>query len=157
MDGNYGNGFNQDPYQNNQNNNYGDGYGANYGDNYGNTGYDVNNGYEMNNRKQFGDSAPADYTQALQSAKLSLSYGLFALLGSLAALFMLFVLNRIFYVMGVFPIISVLGVIAAIKAIKIDKGIPKAYIGMVLSILSFFPGVLCTLLFILDMVACFVK
>ena len=71
-------------------------------------------------------------------------------LGALGCLFVYFFLNRIIYVMVILPIFPVVGIITAIKTIISDKGIPKAYIGLILSILGILPSILCTIVFFLD-------
>ena len=140
MDGNYGNGFNQDP--NGFNN---DPYAAN--------NQDVI--YDSNPQKSFGQANPEHFPADIQAAKNSLSCGILALLGSIFCIFMFFVLQRIAYVLNIcMPIVAIYGIVCGIKAIKNDKGLPKAYIGLIISILAVIPAFISFLLFILNFVAC---
>lgn len=157
MDGNYGNGFNQDSY--NQEGGYSqNGYAqGNYTEGgYGDNGYNGSYGNNADMKKSFGDSVPVNGAQNDNPAKTSLGMGVLSLVGSICCLLLLFLLNRIVYIMVAFPVISVMGILLAIKSIKIEGGNPKAIFGLILNIVGFFPGLLCTLLFILDMVACFI-
>ena len=153
MDGNFNNDqqFNQDGYGQN-------GYSQ---DGYSQNGYsqDLNyqNNYEPVNQKQFGDASPMHNHADMEGAKTSLSIGILVILGSLGSIFAYFFLHRIFYIMVVFPFVAVGGIIAAIKALKNDRGLPKAYFGLILNIIGFFPALLCFLLFFLDLIACFMK
>ncbi|MBR6095030.1 MAG: hypothetical protein IKP92_08435 [Lachnospiraceae bacterium] len=144
MEGNYGNGFNQDPNGFNQ-----DSYGTQ--DPYANP----NAVYESNPQKQFSEANPDHFPADVQAAKNSLTCGILALLGSIFCIFMFFVLQRIAYVLNIcLPIVSIYGIVSAIKALKNDKGIPQAYIGLIISILSVIPAGISFLLFILNFVAC---
>ena len=91
----------------------------------------------------------------VQKAKTAFDLGLISLLGSLGSIFVYFVLSRMIFVMVVLPLLSVGGIIIGIKAIISDKGLPKAYIGLALSILGLLPSLLCTLLFVLEIFARF--
>lgn len=140
MDGNYGNGFNQDP------------------NGYNNDPYAANNQdviYDSNPQKDFSQANPEHFPADIQAAKNSLSCGILALLGSIFCIFMFFVLQRIAYVLNIcMPIVAIYGIVCGIKAIKNDKGLPKAYIGLIVSILAVIPAFISFLLFILNFVAC---
>ena len=133
MDFNNQNGFNNDPY--------------------GNPNQDVI--YDSNPQKSFSEPTPDHLPGDIQAAKNSLSCGIFAILGGIFTIFMFFVLHRIAYVLNIcLPIVSIYGIICAIKVLKNDRGIPKAYIGLIISIVSLLFTGISFLLFILNFVAC---
>lgn len=90
---------------------------------------------------------------AVKNAKNSLELGIIGLIGSIGSILVLFLFDRIIYLMVLLPIVPVAGIVSGIRALMIEKGLPKAYIGIVLSVLGLIPSVLCTLLFILVMIA----
>ena len=125
-----------------------------------NTDYE-NNGFnnveegQMVNGQDFGDPVPNQVLETVKDAKLALELGLISLLGSLGGIFVYFVLNRIIFIIGILPLIAIAGIVIAIKTIIKDKGLPKAYIGLVLNILGLLPSLFCTLILILDTIARF--
>ena len=106
---------------------------------------------EASEQKKFDEVAPAHLEQDVKSAKLSLEMGLIGLLGGLGCIFIYFVLQRMMYIMILLPIMPVAGIVTGIAALKNDRGLPKAYIGIVLSILSIIPSLICVFLFIYDL------
>jgi hypothetical protein len=90
---------------------------------------------------------------AVKNAKNSLELGIIGLIGSIGSILVLFLFDRVIYLMVLLPIVPVAGIVSGIRALMIEKGLPKAYIGIVLSVLGLIPSVLCTLLFILVMIA----
>ena len=60
--------------------------------------------------------------------------------------------NRMMYIMILTPIMPVAGIVSGIAAIKDDRGLPKAYIGIVLSVLSILPAILCVFLFLYEII-----
>ena len=90
---------------------------------------------------------------AVKNAKNSLELGIIGLVGSIGSILVLFLFDRIIYLMVLLPIVPVAGIVSGIRALIVQKGLPKAYIGIVLSVLGLIPSVLCTLLFILVMIA----
>jgi len=105
---------------------------------------------ENTNAKQFDQVAPDHLPQAIGKAKLAFEFGLIGFLCSIACIFVYFVLNRMMYIMILLPIMPVAGIISAIAALKDDRGLPKAYIGIVLSVLSILPTLLCVFLFLYE-------
>ncbi len=102
------------------------------------------------NAKQFDEVAPDHLPQAIGKAKLSFEMGLIALIASIGCIFVYFVLNRMMYIMILLPIMPVAGIVSGIATLKDDRGLPKAYIGIVLSILSILPTLLCVFLFLYE-------
>ena len=102
------------------------------------------------NAKQFDEVAPDHLPQAIGKAKLSFEMGLIALIASIGCIFIYFVLNRMMYIMILLPIMPVAGIVSGIATLKDDRGLPKAYIGIVLSILSILPSLLCVFLFLYE-------
>ena len=102
------------------------------------------------NAKQFDEVAPDHLPQAIGKAKLSFEMGLIALIASIGCIFIYFVLNRMMYIMILLPIMPVAGIVSGIATLKDDRGLPKAYIGIVLSILSILPTLLCVFLFLYE-------
>ena len=96
--------------------------------------------------------APDHLPQAIAKAKLSLELGLIGLIASVGSIFIYFVLNRMMYIMILTPIMPVAGIVSGIAAIKDDRGLPKAYIGIVLSVLSILPAILCVFLFLYEII-----
>ena len=107
---------------------------------------------ENANAKQFDQVAPDHLPQAIAKAKLSLELGLIGLIASVGSIFIYFVLNRMMYIMILTPIMPVAGIVSGIAAIKDDRGLPKAYIGIVLSVLSILPAILCVFLFLYEII-----
>ena len=105
--------------------------------------------------KKFDEVAPNHLPENIAKAKTAFDLGLIALLGSLGSIFAYFFLQRIIFVMVLLPILAIGGIVAGILAIKNDKGLPKAYIGLILGILSLIPSLICVLLFVVDMLARF--
>ena len=105
---------------------------------------------ENTNAKQFDEVAPDHLPQAIGKAKLSFEMGLIALIASIGCIFIYFVLNRMMYIMILLPIMPVAGIVSGIATLKDDRGLPKAYIGIVLSILSILPTLLCVFLFLYE-------
>jgi len=105
---------------------------------------------ENTNAKQFDEVAPDHLPQAIGKAKLSFEMGLIALIASIGCIFIYFVLNRMMYIMILLPIMPVAGIVSGIATLKDDRGIPKAYIGIVLSILSILPTLICVFLFLYE-------
>jgi len=105
---------------------------------------------ENTNAKQFDQVAPDHLPQAIGKAKLSFEMGLIALIASIGCIFIYFVLNRMMYIMILLPIMPVAGIVSGIATLKDDRGIPKAYIGIVLSILSILPTLICVFLFLYE-------
>ena len=105
---------------------------------------------ENNNAKQFDEVAPDHLPQAIGKAKLAFEFGLIGLLCSIACIFVYFVLNRMMYIMILLPIMPVAGIVSGIAALISDRGLPKAYIGIVLSVLSILPSLLCVFLFLYE-------
>lgn len=105
---------------------------------------------ENTNAKQFDEVAPDHLPQAIGKAKLSFEMGLIALIASIGCIFVYFVLNRMMYIMILLPIMPVAGIVSGIATLKDDRGLPKAYIGIVLSILSILPTLLCVFLFLYE-------
>ncbi len=105
---------------------------------------------ENTNAKQFDEVAPDHLPQAIGKAKLSFEFGLIGLLCSIACIFVYFVLNRMMYIMILLPIMPVAGIVSGIATLKDDRGLPKAYIGIVLSILSILPTLICVFLFLYE-------
>lgn len=105
---------------------------------------------ENTNPKQFDQVAPDHLPQAIGKAKLAFEFGLIGLLCSIACIFVYFVLNRMMYIMILLPIMPVAGIVSGIATLKDDRGLPKAYIGIVLSILSILPTLLCVFLFLYE-------
>ena len=105
---------------------------------------------ENTNAKQFDQVAPDHLPQAIGKAKLSFEMGLIALIASIGCIFIYFVLNRMMYIMILLPIMPVAGIVSGIATLKDDRGLPKAYIGIVLSILSILPTLLCVFLFLYE-------
>ena len=105
---------------------------------------------ENTNAKQFDEVAPDHLPQAIGKAKLSFEMGLIALIASIGCIFIYFVLNRMMYIMILLPVMPVAGIVSGIVALKNDRGLPKAYIGIVLSILSILPTLLCVFLFLYE-------
>ena len=103
---------------------------------------------ESLNAKKFDETAPDHLSENIGKAKTSFELGLIGLLGSLASIFLYFVLQRMLYIMILLPIMPVAGIIIAISALKNDRGLPKAYIGIVLSVLSIIPSLICVFLFL---------
>ena len=95
--------------------------------------------------------APDHLTENIGKAKTSFELGLIGLLGSIACIFIYFVLQRMLYVMILLPVMPVAGIVIGIAALKNDRGLPKAYIGIVLSVLSILPTLLCVFLFLWEM------
>ncbi|SDJ33292.1 hypothetical protein SAMN04487760_10591 [Lachnospiraceae bacterium G41] len=102
------------------------------------------------NAKQFDEVAPDHLPENQGKAKLSFEFGLIGLLCSIACIFVYFVLNRMMYIMILLPIMPVAGIVSGIVALKSDRGLPKAYIGIVLSVLSILPTLLCVFLFLYE-------
>lgn len=102
------------------------------------------------NAKQFDEVAPDHLPQAIGKAKLSFEMGLIALIASIGCIFIYFVLNRMMYIMILLPIMPVAGIVSGIATLKDDRGLPKAYIGIVLSVLSILPTLLCVFLFLYE-------
>ena len=102
------------------------------------------------NAKQFDEVAPDHLPQAIGKAKLAFEFGLIGLLCSIACIFVYFVLNRMMYIMILLPIMPVAGIVSGIATLKDDRGLPKAYIGIVLSILSILPTLICVFLFLYE-------
>ena len=102
------------------------------------------------NAKQFDQVAPDHLPQAIGKAKLAFEFGLIGLLCSIACIFVYFVLNRMMYIMILLPIMPVAGIVSGIATLKDDRGLPKAYIGIVLSVLSILPSLLCVFLFLYE-------
>ena len=102
------------------------------------------------NAKQFDEVAPDHLPQAIGKAKLSFEMGLIALIASIGCIFIYFVLNRMMYIMILLPIMPVAGIVSGIAALISDRGLPKAYIGIVLSVLSILPSLLCVFLFLYE-------
>ena len=102
------------------------------------------------NAKQFDEVAPDHLPKAIGKAKLSFEMGLIALIASIGCIFVYFVLNRMMYIMILLPIMPVAGIVSGIATLKDDRGLPKAYIGIVLSILSILPTLLCVFLFLYE-------
>ncbi len=115
--------------------------------------FDQNGDYINTEVSKFENQVFDHMPEDQQKAKTSLELGLIALLGSLACLFVYFFLGRMIFVMVVAPVIPIAGIVLGIKTIINDKGLPKAYIGVVLSILGLLPSFLCTLVFFLDIFA----
>ena len=169
MDYNNGNGYDQNQYGGQPQ--FGDQpqYGGQpqYGDQpvYGDQQYggqpvdgEMNGAYEANPQKVFGEAAPEHDPKDIQAAKNSFSCGILALLGSIFVIVMFFFLNRIVYALNIcMPIVSIYGIICGAKVLKNDRGIPKAYIGLIISIVSLIPAIICFMLFILNLAACFIK
>lgn len=105
---------------------------------------------ENTNAKQFDEVAPDHLPQAIGKAKLSFEMGLIALIASIGCIFIYFVLNRMMYIMILLPIMPVAGIVSGIATLKDDRGLPKAYIGIVLSILSILPTLICVFLFLYE-------
>ena len=106
---------------------------------------------EASPQKKF-DEAPTDHlVQAANRAKLAFDMGLIGLLGGIGCIFCYFGLQRLLYVMILLPVFPVAGIVSGIMALRIDKGLPKAYIGIVLSVLSILPSLICVFLFIWDL------
>ena len=105
---------------------------------------------ENTNAKQFDQVAPDHLPQAIGKAKLSFEMGLIALIASIGCIFIYFVLNRMMYIMILLPIMPVAGIVSGIATLKDDRGLPKAYIGIVLSVLSILPTLLCVFLFLYE-------
>lgn len=105
---------------------------------------------ENTNAKQFDQVAPDHLPQAIGKAKLSFEMGLIALIASIGCIFIYFVLNRMMYIMILLPIMPVAGIVSGIATLKDDRGLPKAYIGIVLSILSILPTLICVFLFLYE-------
>lgn len=105
---------------------------------------------ENANAKQFDQVAPDHLPQAIGKAKLAFEFGLIGLLCSIACIFVYFVLNRMMYIMILLPIMPVAGIVSGIATLKDDRGLPKAYIGIVLSVLSILPSLLCVFLFLYE-------
>ena len=105
---------------------------------------------ENTNAKQFDEVAPDHLPQAIGKAKLSFEMGLIALIASIGCIFIYFVLNRMMYIMILLPVMPVAGIVSGIVALKNDRGLSKAYIGIVLSILSILPTLLCVFLFLYE-------
>ena len=106
---------------------------------------------EADNSKKFDEVAPDHLPENIGKAKTSFELGLIGLLGSIACIFIYFVLQRMLYVMILLPIMPVAGIVIGIAALKNDRGLPKAYIGIVLSVLSILPTLLCVFLFLWEM------
>ena len=102
------------------------------------------------NAKQFDEVAPDHLPQAIGKAKLSFEMGLIALIASIGCIFIYFVLNRMMYIMILLPIMPVAGIVSGIATLKDDRGLPKAYIGIVLSILSILTTLICVFLFLYE-------
>ena len=102
------------------------------------------------NAKQFDEVAPDHLPQAIGKAKLSFEMGLIALIASIGCIFIYFVLNRMMYIMILLPIMPVAGIVSGIATLKDDRGLPKAYVGIVLSVLSILPTLLCVFLFLYE-------
>ena len=102
------------------------------------------------NAKQFDEVAPDHLPQAIGKAKLSFEMGMIALIASIGCIFVYFVLNRMMYIMILLPIMPVAGIVSGIATLKDDRGLPKAYIGIVLSILSILPTLICVFLFLYE-------
>ena len=102
------------------------------------------------NAKQFDEVAPDHLPQAIGKAKLSFEMGLIALIASIGCIFIYFVLNRMMYIMILLPIMPVAGIVSGIATLKDDRCLPKAYIGIVLSVLSILPTLLCVFLFLYE-------
>ena len=102
------------------------------------------------NAKQFDEVVPDHLPQAIGKAKLSFEMGLIALIASIGCIFIYFVLNRMMYIMILLPIMPVAGIVSGIATLKDDRGLPKAYIGIVLSVLSILPTLLCVFLFLYE-------
>ena len=105
---------------------------------------------ENTNAKQFDEVAPDHLPQAIGKAKLSFEMGLIALIASIGCIFIYFVLNRMMYIMILLPIMPVAGIVSGIAALISDRGLPKAYIVIVLSVLSILPTLLCVFLFLYE-------
>ena len=105
---------------------------------------------ENTNAKQFDEVAPDHLPQAIGKAKLSFEMGLIALIASIGCIFIYFVLNRMMYIMILLPIMPVAGIVSGIATLKDDRGLPKAYIGIVLSVLSILPTLICVFLFLYE-------
>lgn len=106
---------------------------------------------EASDQKVFDEVAPDHLAQNVASAKLSFEMGLIGILASIGCIFMYFVLQRMMYIMILLPVMPVAGIVTGIAALKNDRGLPKAYIGIVLSILSIIPSLICVFLFIYDL------
>ena len=102
------------------------------------------------NAKQFDEVAPDHLPQAIGKAKLSFEMGLIALIASIGCIFIYFVLNRMMYIMILLPIMPVAGIVSGIATLKDDRGLPKAYIGIVLRVLSILPSLICVFLFLYE-------
>ena len=106
---------------------------------------------EADNSKKFDEVAPDHLPENIGKAKTSFELVLIGLLVSIACIFFYFVLQRMLYVMILLPVMPVAGIVIGIAALKNDRGLPKAYIGIVLSVLSILPTLLCVFLFLWEM------
>lgn len=161
MDGNYGNGFNQDPNNGWNDNGYNNGNNNGWNDG-NNNGYSNNdmyaNNYDANQNQQFINQTPDKDTVELFTGKTSLTCGILALVVSIFCLIVNIFLGRIYYALNICaPIVSIYGIISGVKCLKNDRGVAKAWIGLIVSIISVVPAIICFLIFILDMAACFIK
>ena len=110
---------------------------------------------QMVNGQDYGDQVPDHLLENVQSAKTSLELGLISLLCGIGGIFAYFILNRVIFVIAILPLLAIGGIVLAIKTIIKDKGLPKAYIGLILNIIGLIPSIICTLLVILDTIARF--
>ena len=106
---------------------------------------------DTTNDKKFDEVAPDHLPEAQGKAKTAFDLGLIALLGSIACIFFYFVLARMLYIMVVLPVLAIGAIVVGIMALKNDKGLPKAWIGIILGILSIIPSLICVFLFLWEL------
>ncbi|MBO4784963.1 MAG: hypothetical protein J5521_09490 [Lachnospiraceae bacterium] len=106
---------------------------------------------EASDQKKFDEVAPEHLAQNVGSAKLSLELGLIGFFSCLACIFFYVFLQRLMYIMVLTPVMPVAGIVSGISALKNDRGLPKAYIGIILSILTIIPSLICVFLFVWDL------
>ncbi len=110
--------------------------------NYQQDNYQQTNYQETNYEKSFGDSAPIHNPQAVTCAKQAMVGAAAVWVGGIAT-FIIALLTSSFYVAlaAVAPVGVIIGLIYTINAIRLDKGVPLAYVALVLNVLGIVPAV----------------
>ena len=109
---------------------------------------------EANSQKVFSEAAPEHLPQDVDKAKAAMGAAFLSLAAGVFEVFSILVLHRISYMLSLIsPIVAVVSVVMAINVIRSDKGIAKAYIGLIAGIVAVIPGLICVLLMILNFIA----
>ena len=108
---------------------------------------------ETNYEKKFGDAGPLHDPNALTCAKQAMIGAAAAFVGGIASFIIAVFLSKVYIALAaIAPVGVVIGLIYAINSLRIDKGIPLAYVALVLNILGLVPGIYCAWLLILSLI-----